>query len=197
MRKAAVNVHVQACRFLGRRRFSGPLGKEWGLWLMDPVVKVCLVFWEPTRLQNGGIIYIPTSVEWGFLELSILHSIWCCQCSCFTPSHRCALVSSFNLHFPDDSLKEISPEYSSEGLMLKLKLQYFGHRMWRTNSLEKTLMLGKIEGWRRGRQRMTLLDASPTRSTRVWANSESWWWTGRPGVLQSMGSQRVGQNWAT
>ena len=56
-------------------------------------------------------------------------------------------------------LKEISPEYSLEGLMLKLKLQYFGHLMQRTNTLEKTLMLGKMEGRRRrGRQRMRLLD---------------------------------------
>ena len=56
-------------------------------------------------------------------------------------------------------LKEISPEYSLQGLMLKLKLQYFGHPMWRTDSLEKTLMLGKIEGGRRrGRQRMRWLD---------------------------------------
>ena len=55
-------------------------------------------------------------------------------------------------------LKEISPEYSLEGLMLKLKLQYFGHLMQRTDSSEKTLMLGKIEGRRRGRQRMRWLD---------------------------------------
>ena len=56
-------------------------------------------------------------------------------------------------------LKEISPEYSLEGLMLKLKLQYFGHLMRRTDLLEETLMLGKIEGWRRrGRQRMRWLD---------------------------------------
>ena len=56
-------------------------------------------------------------------------------------------------------LKEISPEYSLEGLMLKLKLQYFGHLMWKTDSLEKTLMLGKIEGGRRrGRQRMQWFD---------------------------------------
>ena len=56
-------------------------------------------------------------------------------------------------------LKESSPEYSFEGLMLKLKLQYFGHLMWRTNSSEKTLMPGKIEGWRRrGQQRMRWLD---------------------------------------
>ena len=55
-------------------------------------------------------------------------------------------------------LKEISPEYSLEGLMLKLKLQYFGHLMRRTDSLEKTLMLGKIEGQRRGRQSVRQLD---------------------------------------
>ena len=55
-------------------------------------------------------------------------------------------------------LKEISPEYSVEGLMLKLKLQYFGHLMQRTDSLEKTSMLGKIEGVRRGQQRMRWLD---------------------------------------
>ena len=55
-------------------------------------------------------------------------------------------------------LKEISPEYLLEGLMLKLKLQYFGHLMWRTDSLEKTLMLGKIEGRRRGWQAMRWLD---------------------------------------
>ena len=55
-------------------------------------------------------------------------------------------------------LKEISPEYSLEGLMLKLKLQYFGHLMQRTDSFEETLMLGKIEGRRRGRQRMRWLD---------------------------------------
>ena len=59
-------------------------------------------------------------------------------------------------------LKEISPDYSLEGLMLKLKLQYFGHLTQRTDSLEKTLMLGKTEGrWRRGRQRMRWLDGIP------------------------------------
>ena len=55
-------------------------------------------------------------------------------------------------------LKEISPEYSSEGLIVKLKLQYFGHLIRRANSLEKTLMLGKIESGRRGQQRMRWLD---------------------------------------
>ena len=94
-------------------------------------------------------------------------------------------------------LKENSPEYSLEGLMLKLKLQYFGHLM-RTDSLGKTLMLGKIEDRkRRGQQRMRWLVASPTQWTWVWASSGSWWRTGKPGMLQSMGLQRVRHNWAT
>ena len=72
-------------------------------------------------------------------------------------------------------LKEISPEYSLEGLMLKLKLQYFGHLMRGTDSLEKTLMLGKIEGKRgRGRQRMRWLDGITTQWTWIWVNSGSW-----------------------
>ena len=95
-------------------------------------------------------------------------------------------------------LKETSPEYSLEGLMLKLKLQYFCHLMWRTDSLEKTLILGKIEGRRRRRQPgWDGWMVSLTWWTWVWVNSGSWWWTGRPGMLQSMGSQRVRQEWAT
>ena len=91
-------------------------------------------------------------------------------------------------------LKEISPGCSLERLMLKLKLQYFGHLMWRADSLEKTLLLGKIEGRRkRGQWRMRWLDGWIW----VWINSGSWWWTGRPGVLRFMGSQRVWHNWAT
>ena len=95
-------------------------------------------------------------------------------------------------------LKKINLEYSLEGLMLKLKLQYFGHWMWRTDSLKKTLMLGKIEGSRwNGQQRMRFLDCIMTQWTWVWVNSGSWQWTGRPGVLQCMGLQRIGQDWAT
>ena len=69
-------------------------------------------------------------------------------------------------------LKEISPEYSLEGLMLKLKLQYFGHLMWRTDSLEKILVLGKIEGRRRtGQQRIDGWMASPMQWTWIWVGS--------------------------
>ena len=95
-------------------------------------------------------------------------------------------------------LKEISPEYSLEGLMLKLIIQYFGHLMWRNDSFEKTLMLGKIEG--RGEVDDRGWDgwmASRTQQKWAWVNSRSWWWTGRPGMLQSMGLQRVRHNWAT
>ena len=91
-------------------------------------------------------------------------------------------------------LKEISPGCSLVGLMLKLKVQDFGHLMQRADSLEKTLMLGKIEARRRrGRQRM----ASLTWWTWVWENSGRWWWTGRHGVLRFMGSQTVDHDWAT
>ena len=95
-------------------------------------------------------------------------------------------------------LKEISPGCSLEGLMLKLKPRYLGHLMWRADSFEKTLMLGKIEGRkRRGRQRVRWWMASPTQWTWVWVDSGSWWWTERPGVQQFIGSQRVGHDWAT
>ena len=94
-------------------------------------------------------------------------------------------------------LKEISPGCSLEGLMLKLKLQYFGHLMWRADSFEKTLMLGKIEGKRRrGQQSRRWLDGI-TDSMDMGLGGGSWWWIGRPGALQFMGSQRVRHDWVT
>ena len=88
--------------------------------------------------------------------------------------------------------KEINPEYSLEGLMVKLKLQYFGHLMRTAESLEKILMLGKIEsGKKRGRQRMRWLDGITDLMDMSQSNSRSWLWTGKPGMLQSMASQRV------
>ena len=88
-----------------------------------------------------------------------------------------------SLGFSQPILKEISPGCLLEELMLKLKLQYFGHLMQRTDSFEKTLMLGKTEGRRRsGRQRMRWLDGITDSLTWVWVDSGSWWWTGRPGA---------------
>ena len=95
-------------------------------------------------------------------------------------------------------LKEISPEYSLERLRLKPKRQYFGHLLGRTDSLEKTLMLGKIKGRRkRGQQRMRWLDgithSMDMSLSKLWRS----WRTEKPGVLQSMGSQRVRHNLTT
>ena len=92
-------------------------------------------------------------------------------------------------------LKEISPQYSLKARMLKLKPQYFNHLMQGTDSLGKPWCWERLKvggkgddrGWN-GRM------ASPTQWTWVWVNSGSWWWTGRTGVLQSMGSQRIGHD---
>ena len=90
-------------------------------------------------------------------------------------------------------LEETSSEYSSEGLKLKLKLWYLDHLIWSPESMERTLLLGKIEGRRSGWQGMRWLDGI----TKSMASFGSWWRTEIPGVLQSMGSQRVGHNWVT
>ena len=92
-------------------------------------------------------------------------------------------------------LKEISLEYSFEGLMLKLKLQYFGHLMWKPDSLEKTLILRKLEGRRRtGRQRMRRLDGITDSMDMGLSKLWELVMDREPGVLQSMGSERVGHD---
>ena len=95
-------------------------------------------------------------------------------------------------------LKKICPQYPMEGLILKLKFQYLGHLMQRTDLLEHTLMLGKIEAGGKGDDRgWDGWMASLTQWPWVWACSGSWWWTGKPGVHQSMGSQKVRYDWVT
>ena len=95
-------------------------------------------------------------------------------------------------------LKEISPEYSLERLTLKLKLQYFGHLIWRTDFLEKTLILQRLKTGGEGADRgWAGWMVSPTQWTWIWVSSRSWWRTGKPGVLQSTGSQRVRHDWGT
>ena len=89
-------------------------------------------------------------------------------------------------------LKEISPRCSLEGLMLKLKLQYFGHLTWRADSFEKTLILGKMRAGGEGDNReWDGWMASLTRWTWVWVNSGSWWWTGRPGMLPGVAKSQT------
>ena len=95
-------------------------------------------------------------------------------------------------------LKEISPGISLEAIMVKLKLQYFGHLMWRVDSLERLWCWDGFgaggEGDDRGWDGWM---ASLIRWMWVWVYSGSWWWTGRPGMLQFIGSQRVRQDWVT
>ena len=116
-------------------------------------------------------ITLPTKIH---LVKAMVFPVVMCGCESWTiRTVECQRIDSFELwcwrrllrvpwtarRSNQSILKDISPEYSLEGLMLKLKCQYFGHLMWRTDSFEETLMLGKIEGRkRRGRQRMRLLD---------------------------------------
>ena len=123
--------------------------------------------------------------------------LWCWR--------RFLRVSWTTRRWDQSILKEINPEYSLEGLIMKLKLHYFGHLMQRAYSLQKTLMLGKIEGRRRrGRQRMKWLDGitdskdmSLSKLQELLPPVSSWWQTGKPGMLQSMGVTKSRTDWIT
>ena len=120
---------------------------------------------------------------------------WCC----WTVMLEKTLESPLDCRRSNQSiLKEISPECSLEGLMLKLKLQCFGHLIWRADSLENPWRWERLKVGGEGDDRgWEVWMSSPTQWRWVWVNSRSCWWTERPGVLQSVGSQNVGQDRTT
>ena len=116
--------------------------------------------------------------------------LWCWR--------RCLRVPRTSRRSNQFILKEISPGCSLEGLKLRLKLQYFGHLIWKADSLEKTLMLERFrEGGEGDDKGWDGWMASLPQWIWVWVNSGSWWWTGSSRVLWFMGSQRVGHDWAS
>ena len=179
-------------------------------WWLQPWNKRCLILGRNVMTNLDSIlksrnITLPTKVH---LIKDMVFPVVMYRCESWTiKKAECQRIDAFQLwcwrrllrvpwtarRSNQSILKEIYPKYSLEGLMLKLKLM-----MWRTDSLEKTLMMGKTEGRRRrGRQRVRWLMASPTRWTWVWASSGSWWWMEKPGMLQSLGSQRAEHDWMT
>ena len=138
--------------------------------------------------------------EVGFLDqVVILFSTFWGPPSCFYIRFTIYIPTNSTVRRSNQSIpKAISPECSLEELMLTLKLQYFGHLMQRADSLEETLMLGKIEGRRRrGQQKIRWLDGITNSMDMGLGWLRSWWWIGRPGMLWFMGLQRVGHNWMT
>ena len=124
---------------------------------------------------------------------------------CCSPWGSEELHMTERLNWTDKDYKEIQPVHSkgnqswifTEGLMLKMKLQYF-RLMQRTDSLKRPWCWERLKAGGEGDdRRWDGWMASPTQWTWVWVSSGSWWWTGKPGVLQSMGSQRAGHDWVT
>ena len=161
--------------------------------------KTCRDITLPTKVHPVKAMLFPV-VRYGLWDLDYKES-WVPKNWCFwTWCWKRLLKVPWTARSNQSILKEINPEYSLEGLMLKLKCQYFGHLMWRTDSVEKTLMLKRLKAGGEGDDRgWDGWMVSPMWWTWVWVNSRSWWWTRKPGVLQSesMGSQRIKHNWLT
>ena len=188
-----------------RKRDKGPA--MWGRWSGRERCFLCSMESGCSARWGRGWADLPVHLP---LALGFLSQQPCGQAmpsSCPTPNSKSWTLSfkpiprllrvPWTARKSDQSiLKEINPEYSLEGLMLKLKFWYFGHLMRRADSLEKTwcwerLKAGEVDD--RGQDGWT---ASLTQWMWVWASSGRWWRAGKPDVLQSMGSQRAGRDWA-
>ena len=152
----------------------------------------------PTRICLVKVMFFPV-VVYGCESWTIKKAehrrinafeLWCWR--------RLLRVSWTSRRSNQSILKEISPEYSLEWLMLKLKLQYFGHLMQRTTHWKRPWCWERLKTGGKGDNRgWDGWMASPTQWTWVWINSRSWWWTGKPAMLQYIGLQRVRHDWAT
>ena len=166
-----------------KMRTKNPTTTLWATWSLGALVRVALLDW-----YGGGEKLGSGLLKWG-KEWVVMY-----KCELDNEKAECWRNDAFELwcwerllrvpwtarRSNQSILKKINPEYSLEVMMLKLKLQYFGHLRRRANSLEKTLMLGKSEGRRRrGRQKIRWLASL----TWIWTNSGRWWRTGKPGVL--------------
>ena len=181
------SLKIKRCLFLGRKAMTNP----------DSILKSTDIT-SLTKVHLANAMVFPVVMYgcdgWTINKAECLRigafELWCWRSFLRVPWTSRSSNQSI--------LREIITEYSLEGLMLKLKVQYFDHLMGKIDSLEKTLRLGKIEGRRRREwQRMRWLDGLTDQWTWVCSSSRIWWWTGQPGVLQSMGLQRVGHDWVT